>query len=498
MKDITESIRSGRFYRKSWQEILLILGGSALLAFIGDNWSIPAAAWIAPILILRFFRKSSIKMILILGFPLIALGLGIRNYVLFSKFIPLPFYVTAAIGFALIFMIPYFIDKYFSNKFKGIFRTLVFPLAGVILSFLMPSSSGTWVSGATAHSQYGQIPLLQLVSVTGMWGISFLISWLAPVINDLMDDFSSTGKRRLAGIYFSILCFIIIAGEFDTTFQQNKSGTVRVASITVDNGLFDKILNSAFKNIPDKEDSRILQDKLFTESENAVQSGAKILFWSEMNGMVFKEDEAGMITRGTNFAVKHGIYFFMSLWVIENPIKSSENKVVAIGPDGNILFTYIKPTFAPGDPYRKGDGIIKSIDTEFGRLSCAICSDMDYPALIRQAGKLKVDILIVPADDWKAIDPLHSEMSVFRVLENGFSMVRQARQGLSVAVDYHGNVLSSMDYYNTKNYTMISDVPVKGRLTIYSIAGDWFAYLCLAVTAFMIVWLVFLKKRTLK
>jgi apolipoprotein N-acyltransferase len=481
-----------------WQEILLILAGSVLLAFIGDNWNIPAAAWIAPILILRFFRKSSIRMVFILGFPLIVLGLGIRNYGVISKFIPLPYYVGAAIGTALISMIPYFIDRYYSNRINGFFSSLIFPLVTVMLSFLMSFSGGTITSGALAHSQYGQIPLLQLVSVTGIWGIIFLISWLAPVINDLVDDFSNTGNRRLAGIYCSILCFILLAGGFDSAFLQSKSGTVRVASLTVDDGLFDKILNSTFTGSPDKEDSRILQDKLFTESENAVQSGAKILFWSEMNGMVFKVDEAEMIKRGTNFAIKHRIYFFMSLWVIENPLTLSENKVVAISPEGNILYTYLKANSTPGDPYRKGDGIIKSIDTEYGRLSCAICFDMDFPALIRQAGKLNVDIFIVPADDWKTIDPLHTEISVFRALENGFSMVRQARQGLSMSVDYHGKVISSMDYFTTKYSTMISDVPVKGRQTIYSIAGDWFAYLCLSVSVFIIVWIVLLKKGPIK
>jgi apolipoprotein N-acyltransferase len=294
------------------------------------------------------------------------------------------------------------------------------------------------------------------------------------------------------------LCFILIAGGFDSALMKSESGTVRVASITFDDGLFDKILNSIRNNSPDKESSLIIQDKLFAESENAVQSGAKIIFWSEMNGMVFREDEAAMIKRGRDLAAKHKIYFFMPLWVIKSPLKSSENKMVAIGPDGNILFTYMKTHIAPTDPYRKGDGIIKSIDTKYGRLSCAICFDMDFPATIRQAGKQYVDIFIVPAYDWKGIDPLHTEISVFRALENGFSMVRQDSKGLSIAVDYHGKVLSSMDYFNTKNPTMISDVPIKGRRTIYSIAGDWFAYLCIAVCAFMIVQLVVLKKRSLK
>ena len=34
-----------------------------------------------------------------------------------------------------------------------------------------------------AYTQYGNLPLLQLLSVTGLWGIDFLMSWLASVVN---------------------------------------------------------------------------------------------------------------------------------------------------------------------------------------------------------------------------------------------------------------------------------------------------------------------------
>jgi apolipoprotein N-acyltransferase len=352
------------------------------------------------------------------------------------------------------------------------------------------------VDGAFAYSQYGQLPLLQLVSVTGIWGLSFLIFWMAPIINDLVDEFSDTKKRRLAVIYSSLLCLILIAGGMDSSCLHSRSKTVRVASITIDNGSFDKILYSNFAGIPDREDMLNLQDRLFKKSEIAVQCGTKILFWPEMNGMVLKEDEAEFVERGRNFADQHKIYFFMSLWVIESPLKLSENKVVAIGPDGAILFTYLKSKHFPGDPYQTGDGKIKTIDTEYGRLACAICFDMAFPVLIRQAGQLKVDIMIVPADDYKSIDPIQTEMSVFRALENGFSMIQQTRQGLSMAVDYQGNVISSTDYFNTWERTMISNVPVAGRRTFYSIAGDWFGYLCLAAFVIMIGWLFIFRNRS--
>jgi apolipoprotein N-acyltransferase len=34
-----------------------------------------------------------------------------------------------------------------------------------------------------AYTQYGDLPLMQVVSVTGLWGIILLTSWFAAVVN---------------------------------------------------------------------------------------------------------------------------------------------------------------------------------------------------------------------------------------------------------------------------------------------------------------------------
>jgi len=113
---------------------------------------------------------------------------------------------------------------------------------------------------------------------------------------------------------------------------------------------------------------------------------------------------------------------------------------------------------------------------------------MDFTALLNQAGKADIDILLVPAWDWKAIDPLHARMAVFRAIENGFSMVRHTGDGLSIAVDYQGRTLAAMDHFTTDDHTMISKIPIKGAKTVYSIIGDSFAWLCLFVFCLAVGW----------
>jgi apolipoprotein N-acyltransferase len=104
---------------------------------------------------------------------------------------------------------------------------------------------------------------------------------------------------------------------------------------------------------------------------------------------------------------------------------------------------------------------------------------MDFPGFINQLHDKNVDIMLVPGYDWPVITPYHTYVSSFRALELGFNMVRSASKGLSASFNYKGQLLSSMDYYKTNELILYSDIPTKGQKTLYSILGDYFAWLCI-------------------
>jgi apolipoprotein N-acyltransferase len=119
------------------------------------------------------------------------------------------------------------------------------------------------------------------------------------------------------------------------------------------------------------------------------------------------------------------------------------------------------------------------IETELGRVSSAICFDGDHPDLVRQAGRDNAEILILPVNDWPAIKRIHLEMAAFRAVENGTPLLRPASFGVSVAFDSLGRVLAETDHL-TGAATMVAEVPVGHRPTLYPWVGDLFAWLCLA------------------
>jgi apolipoprotein N-acyltransferase len=113
---------------------------------------------------------------------------------------------------------------------------------------------------------------------------------------------------------------------------------------------------------------------------------------------------------------------------------------------------------------------------------------MDFPSLLTQAGKQRIDILLSPASDWSAIDPRHTQMAQFRAIEQGFNLVRQANLGLSAAYDYEGRPLATMDDPYSQEPTLNADIPTEGARTLYALFGDWFAWVCaVALAVFMLV-----------
>jgi apolipoprotein N-acyltransferase len=91
-------------------------------------------------------------------------------------------------------------------------------------------------------------------------------------------------------------------------------------------------------------------------------------------------------------------------------------------------------------------------------------------------------------DDW-----LHSRMAILRGVENGFSVVRNARMGRMTISDYRGEIFSESSSANGKESYLIGKIPWSTKVsTIYSFAGDWFGVLNIFLATCLII-LIFRK-----
>jgi len=465
------------------QSFFWLLAGTIFMLFSNGRWIIPFAAWVYPIFFLRFMRMQKPG----IGFICIALASAIVNMVIWWKMIPVPvsmyFIITGLImqTFALAFLA----DRVLATRLNGFLSTLVFPALWCSIEYLSSLNPGkaSWTS--LAYSQSGDLPLLQFTSVIGIWGISFLITWTASVINwAWAQKFEWNSIRKGAIRFAGISAAIFLFGTLRLNLFDSPSQTIRTASIVQARNIDADLKTCKWTDAKGiNQYSSELENNLLEKTQQAARAGAKMVLWQECAGTIPNHEEQEFIKRARAIAAQENIYLLMTLWSVPDdfPKHLVENKMIIIDQRGVIQSTYVKNNPVPGaEPIVKGTTPLPILQTPYGKIAAAICYDGDFPNFIRNAGKNKAEVMFLPANDWKEIDPLHTHMAVVRAVENGCSLVRPAGPGLSVASDNKGRILSSLDYFATDEQVMYADVPVQHSGTIYVFIGDAFAWLCIA------------------
>jgi apolipoprotein N-acyltransferase len=476
---------------------LWLLAGCVFLLFMGGKWNLPVTTWIGSVFFLRYFRMQRGFWGILLAFPFILLASHIY-FIGLAEQVDFVFKILIAVSFTLYIMIPCLIDRFLHERISNqLLSTLVYPASLIVIQFLLSYIEQLGTILHWTGSMFSLKPVIQLVSITGIWGPSFLVGWLASIINLLWEEKFDLKKVNLpVAVYTGLFLIIVLWGSIRIEFFAPDSGTVKVGSVIA--GFEEDNMFYAYEDdmpetdkLRQKEKYRTLtykvQDELFASSEMLIPSGIRILSWASGNAVVFAEDEAVLISRMQDFARENQIYFFPSLLVLGDYKGPDQNHVLAIRPDGQIAYDHYKGR-NPNAGFYQGN-TIEIVNTPYGRIASPICFEMEFHRFIRQAGKKGVDILIVPGDEpARGAANMHTELSMFRTIENGCSMLRTTLEGLTMGADYQGRVLSQLDFYKTlKNRTIITELPVKGVKTIYSRAGDWFAWLCLILLIYLIV-----------
>ena len=457
--------------------------------FSNGKWSIPIAVWISLVFMLRFVRTQKP----LRGYLISGVAFFVTYYFSWNSAFSfvIPYFAVISIIAGFLGALPFLIDRLIYHRFNGVVSTLVFPITWTTFEFFNSyGMAGTW--GSLAYTQYGNLPFMQLASITGIFGIVFLITWFASAFNLVWErDFNWLKSRTVIGIFLLSITSVLFLGGARLTIFPPESKTVRIVSITIPDRLPTYTAYKETQKLPSFEDTL---KTLESTTRKAVQMEAKILFWQEFAYFVSKENEARFIHQAELIAKKYEVYLLVPMVVFGKD--NGVNKAFFLTPSGETEFEYIKrkPVRGIETSYIIAGQKKPSIAiTPYGRISSVICADLDFPGLLREIGKDEVDILLGPALDWKGLDPMHSRISVFRAIENGFSLIRSNGGGLSISTDFQGRTISGLDVHTSQNRIMISDIPIKGVTTLYSKTGDIFAWLCVLGLVSFFVRLILLR-----
>jgi apolipoprotein N-acyltransferase len=491
--------------KANWCSYLWLLAATLCAIFSNGRWLIPLASWITPVLFLRFLHGQSLVRGLILGGVFLC-SATLISWLGMTPYNDIPWlYIIVFFWIGVIFWIPYCIERILAPRLKSFLSTLIFPLAYVSMELTYTLTNPFLSCGSIAYTQHDVLPLLQILSVTGIWGITFLITWTASVLNWMRGrGFRWNEIRKGVGIFAGVLTTVLLFGEVRLNFTQSKGETVRVGTVAATKSNLEKIkLVEANPVVAHGPYQDVLEDYLYRTRRQA-DAGAKLVIWDELAVRVRFDSESAAVRKGQDLAREMQIYLLMALRVEDFPsgiqCRPRLNKAILIGPGGDILFSYLKSFPVPGVNEMKGDGRITVIPfspkdgQRVSRLAVAICFDMDNPDFIRQAGSAEVGLMLNPAWNHPEDESLQSNMARFRAIENGFSLLRSTREGFSAAFDNRGRLLAVAGR-TTADGLMLANVTIESTWTLYSRTGDLFGWLCVAGLAVMIVFAIRKSKR---
>ncbi len=468
--------------------VCLVFGALAL-AFGQGHSPNGLVLLIGIILWIRFFRLADPKY----AVPLVTIANVLVWEWAYAGMVPLP---TAArigmfTGISLVFGLLFLADRWANLRLDSLLATLILPCGWAAFDLFSArfSPGGTWASIAYAFA--GDTTLVQIASLAGWTGVTFLVVWLASIINWVWNRwtedgaFSPRGLTTLALVSIAVFAFGIL--RLSTGVNEKM---VRVACIVAPNTFNDDYVNDVWAytrgvDVPEKSTlrakERIEQSKEehFSLVENALASNPDFIVWPEANAVMTTEEENSWIDRAKEIATTNHVFVGMGLVVFRPGTgKGTFNKFVLVDPTGNAVIDSLKATRVPGSLNTKGDGVLPVVESEFGRLSTAICFDMDFPQVISQAGAAKIDLFFAPSNDWLEVRDIHAQMARFRAIEQGFALVRPTKDGTTLITDSTGRTIASMVAADNRTALLVTDVPVSHRTTLYSFIGDTFGMAC--------------------
>lgn len=499
----------------------LLLTGAVCILLSSPKWLYPLAPWLGPACFLYYVQQTAGRQkwlwLLIAIVPASALAL--------VDVMPFPWFVML---FVVLFdgvkvVLIYGLHRWITRHRTHFGWTLAFPVLWTVREFWETQGDiGTFAS--VANTQYPFAWLVQIVSVTGLWGITFLMYWFASVAVWAVRAYTD---RRSFALGLSLYAFVLVTVLGFGAYRYNhnevaETQNLSVAGVTVPNL---RVLEALYADetgktiridpkaspvspqlrvanqglvafIEDSTPTRFRrglaaiqqqQDSLFSLSERAVARGAGLVMWSEGSALLQKRDEPALVRRGQAFAARNRVYLLMAVGAIL-PGKLTaerlflENKTILIDPSGQITNVFYKNHPVPmAERSKPGDGTIPAIQTRYGTIAPSICYDAEHIGTMRQLGRQRVGLLLLPSGDWYGIAPYHSYMAVFRAVENGCSLARQVSGGLSVFTDYRGKVLASNDYFSDGDKLTVVKLPVAHVSTFYARFGNWLAWGCVAL-----------------
>jgi len=465
----------------------LVFASTVILVWFGNGlnpwWPL---LWLAPLPVLWFSLRSSwLSAGLTAGLSWLAGSLNLWGY-LRSQGTPFFVWLEIFSMAALVFALAVLLFRALALRGAVWSALLAFPAAWVSCEFTRNLISVHATAGSLAYTQLKFLAFLQLASITGPWGISFLLL-LFPAALAIGLHLRKTAPKQAARVVGAAVIVIVAVLVF---------GAVRLALPSPQQEVKVGLIASDDPANVDIAAKGADTDRLFRsyarKAEQLAARGAQVIVLPEKIGLVPDSDNQSADSIFQSLADRTKSTIVVGEVHVSTPARYNQARVYT--PDAPVM-AYNKHHLLP--PFESnltvGSGLIV-IPKPFETWGVAICKDMDFTPLSRRYGRAGVGLMLVPAWDFNLDRTWHGHIAVMRGVEDGFSIIRAAKNGFLTVSDDRGRVLAEERSDSAPFVLLLAEAPVTHESTPYLVLGDWFGWFAIAALAFAILQLYRLRR----
>jgi apolipoprotein N-acyltransferase len=355
-------------------------------------------------------------------------------------------------------------------------------------------------------SQYRLLPVIQVASTTGVYGVTFLVVWFSVSIGSAMFVLArNPGTQRVWGD----AALPLLALTWFTGFGLNKCISAPRPTRQLKVALVQPSIPQTLIFDPGADAQRF--SEVIALSEHALESNPDVLVWPESAVPGLTEDNQKTIA-GLLAAHPVWLLFCADSSDMVSGATAIYNSSFLVSPKGAVEAVYHKRRLvifgeyiplirwlpflrwlAPvGDGFAPGDHVVPfDLTNPVAHISPLICFEDAFPQEARAHARPGTDFLVnLTNDGWFGDGPeqkQHAVMAVFRAIENGVPLVRCTNNGLTCWIDAQGRIHDELTT-GGKIYGpgfVVPEIPLgdanAGR-TFYNHYGDCFAWSCCVIS----------------
>lgn len=374
------------------------------------------------------------------------------------------------------------------------------PAAWVATEFFRGHLFGGFPWVPLGNSQVTMLPIAQIASLLGVYGVSALVAFVNAAIAFAV---LVPGRPRAKALATAAIVLAAAAGW----------GTSRIADGALTREGAPLRVGLVQGNIAQEDKWRPSEAyRIFTTyvamTRDVVRRGAEYVIWPESSTpFTFERDPVGEKAM-RDLAMEVGVpILFGSDQVVTGERESHYNAAFQLAPDGRTAAVYRKihlvpfgeyvplsdwlevvpplvQTLAGFAPFTPGDAMVM---LPLGRYvtSTAICYEVVYPSLVREAVNAGSQLLTTITNDaWYGHSSApfqHFAMASMRAIEHGRYLARAANTGISGVVDPYGRVVVESRLF--EQVGLVAEVRLLSGRTLYTAIGDVIAYVAIALLA---------------